>query len=127
MSELLNAAARAKTASFAMAALSEQTKNSALEAIAEALNERSAKIFDENKKDLDAAMKAELDGPLIKRLRFGAQKLAETTAEISSLISIEDPVGKVSLHTTLDEGLELYRVSCPIGVIGLFLRAGQTR
>ncbi|MCH4153340.1 MAG: glutamate-5-semialdehyde dehydrogenase [Saccharofermentans sp.] len=123
MSELLNAAARAKTASFAMAALSEQTKNSALEAIAEALNERSAKIFDENKKDLDAAMKAELDGPLIKRLRFGAQKLAETTAEISSLISIEDPVGKVSLHTTLDEGLELYRVSCPIGVIGVIFES----
>ena len=42
---------------------------------------------------------------------------------ISELIKLPDPLGKVQLARQLDEGLNLYRVSCPIGVIGIIFEA----
>ena len=36
---------------------------------------------------------------------------------------LEDPIGKTLLATELDEGLELFKVSCPIGVIGIIFES----
>jgi glutamate-5-semialdehyde dehydrogenase len=56
---------------------------------------------------------------LLKRLKFDENKIADVCAGIESLIKLEDPVGKTISGTELDKGLELYKVSCPIGVIGV--------
>lgn len=123
MSELLEKAAIAKQASFKLATLPSELKNKALEAIAAALEANRDSIFEANSADLKAAEDANLDKPIIKRLKFQDEKLKDAVAGIKSLITLEDPVGKVKLHTSLDDGLELYRVTCPIGVIGVIFES----
>jgi glutamate-5-semialdehyde dehydrogenase len=117
--DIRETAAGAKRASLALAAVATEVKNKALAEIAQALRERSAEIVAANKADLSEAQKNNLAGPLLKRLRFDEGKIGEVCAGIESLIRLEDPVGQVLEAMELDEGLELYKVSCPIGVIGV--------
>ena len=112
-------AAAAKSAAVRLAAVKTDVKNSALVQIAKALKQHSAEIVLANKEDLAAAEKNNLAAPLLKRLRFDEGKIAQTVAGIDSLIKLDDPVGKTITSSELDEGLELYKVSCPIGVIGV--------
>jgi len=109
----------AKSASIQLAAVKADVKNKALAEIARALKQHSAKIISANKKDLAAGKKNNLAAPLLKRLKFDESKIAETIASIDSLIKLDDPVGRTLSATELDAGLELYKVSCPIGVIGV--------
>ncbi|MCR5340652.1 MAG: glutamate-5-semialdehyde dehydrogenase [Saccharofermentans sp.] len=123
MSELIEKAKKAREASYSMALLTREQKDRALTAIADALNTGKDKIFEANAEDLRNADEANLEKPLIKRLKFADVKLADVTDGILSLKTLEDPVGKQTLHTTLDDGLELYRVTCPIGVIGVIFES----
>ena len=123
MSELIEKAKRAREASYSMALLTREQKDEALTAIADALNAEKSRIIEANKTDLNNAEAADLEKPLIKRLKFADEKIADVTAGILSLKTLEDPVGKQTLHTTLDDGLELYRVTCPIGVIGVIFES----
>lgn len=123
MSDLKTTAQMSKNASFMTALLDDKTKTKALEAVAEALLNNKEKIFEANKQDLDRSEAEGLEGPLLKRLRFDDHKLNDVVDGIRSLMNLEDPVGKIKLHTTLDDGLELYRVSCPIGVIGVIFES----
>lgn len=109
----------AKTASLRLAAAKTETKNAALTAIAKALDQRRADILAANEQDLATAEKADLAAPLLKRLKFDEAKLADVCAGIHSLIGLDDPVGRTLSAIELDTGLELYKVSCPIGVIGV--------
>ena len=123
MSDLYSKAVASKQASFKMALLNSDTKNKALEAVASALLADSKKIFEANEADLTRSEREGLEGPLMKRLRFDEHKLTDVVDGIRSLIGLEDPVGKIKLHTTLDDGLELYRVTSPIGVIGVIFES----
>jgi glutamate-5-semialdehyde dehydrogenase len=116
-------ASAAKAASIELAAVKTELKNGALAEIADALRRRGSEIVEANERDLAQAQKDSLAAPLLKRLRFGQGKIAEVCAGIESLIGLEDPVGKTTSATQLDEGLELYRVSCPIGVIGVIFES----
>ena len=112
-------AAAAKSASIRLAAVNTDIKNNALAEIAKALNQHSAEIIAANAEDISAAQKNNLAGPLLKRLKFAEGKITQTIAGIESLVKLDDPVGKTLAATELDAGLELYKVSCPIGVIGV--------
>jgi glutamate-5-semialdehyde dehydrogenase len=112
-------AAVAGSASIQLAVAMTDVKNNALAEIAKALKQHSAEIVSANKEDLVTAEKNNLAGPLLKRLKFDEGKIADVCAGIDSLIKIDDPVGKTITATELDKGLELYKVSCPIGVIGV--------
>jgi glutamate-5-semialdehyde dehydrogenase len=112
-------AAAAKAASIRLGAVKTEAKNAALTEIAKALQEHGAKIIQANQRDLEAAQTGGLPAPLLKRLKFDEGKLADVCAGIHSLIKLPDPVGKTLSAIEMDEGLELYRVSCPIGVIGV--------
>ena len=123
MSDLKTTAQMSKTASFTMALLDNETKTKALEAVACALLESRDRIFEANQKDLTRSEGEGLEGPLMKRLRFDEHKLNDVVDGIRSLQKLNDPVGEIKLHTTLDDGLELYRVTCPIGVIGVIFES----
>ena len=112
-------AQRAKQAAIVTASLSSQAKNDALAAVAQALRDRQDHIIQANQNDLRRAEKEQLAGPLLKRLRFDQAKLADTIAGIESLIKLEDPVGRTLRAVELDAALELYQVTCPIGVLGI--------
>ncbi|KPL23255.1 MAG: gamma-glutamyl phosphate reductase [Phycisphaerae bacterium SM1_79] len=120
---IIEIAAAAKVASIQLAAVKTDVKNKALAEIARALKDRTGDIVKANEKDLADAEKNNLSVPLLKRLKFDESKIAETIAGIESLIKLDDPVGKTLSATELDEGLELYKVSCPIGVIGVIFES----
>lgn len=109
----------ANDSSIKMAALSGEVKNNALLKIAEALKSNKDKIIAANNIDLKRSEEEKLASPLLKRLKFDEKKIDEVIEGIKSLIGLENPVGKTLLSTMLDEGLDLYKVSCPIGVIGI--------
>ena len=116
-------AAAARSASIQLAVVKTDVKNKALAEIAEALKQQSAEIISTNKEDLTAAEKNNLAAPLLKRLKFDEGKIADVCTGIDSLIKLDDPVGKTISATGLDEGLQLYKVSCPIGVIGVIFES----
>ncbi len=109
----------AKSASIRLAAVTTDSKNRALNEIANAIRQRSDDIISANQQDLSAAEKEHLAMPLLKRLKFDEGKIAQVIAGIESLITLDDPVGQTLSAIELDAGLELYKVSCPIGVIGV--------
>jgi glutamate-5-semialdehyde dehydrogenase len=117
------AAEKAKRAALVMQGLDTKTKNAALAAIKAALEKNRAEIFIDNQNDLARAEKEHLAAPLAKRLVFNEQKLAQTTAGIESLIGLPDPVGRTLSALELDEGLDLYKVACPIGVLGIIFES----
>jgi glutamate-5-semialdehyde dehydrogenase len=59
----------------------------------------------------------------LKRLRFDEDKINQACGGLASLIKLADPVGVTLSAMELDEGLELYKVSCPIGVIGVIFES----
>jgi len=113
----------AKEASIKLAAATTDVKNQALAAIKEQLKKHGDEILAANREDLAEAEKNNLAAPLLKRLKFDEAKLDVVCAGIESLIRLEDPVGKTLAATELDAGLELYKVSCPIGVIGVIFES----
>ena len=112
-------AAVAKTASIRLAAVEAGAKDNALARIAGAIRQNTDNIVAANEQDLSTAEKDNLAAPLLKRLTFDEGRIAQVIAGIESLIELDDPVGKTLAATELDAGLDLYKVSCPIGVIGV--------
>lgn len=110
-------------ASVKMAALSGEVKNNALLKISEALLANSNKIIEANQHDLERSEKDNLASPLLKRLKFDEKKLNDVVEGIKSLVSLEEPVGKTLFSNMLDDDLELFKVTCPIGVIGIIFES----
>jgi len=117
------AALAARHASIPLSAADTELKNRALQAIASALQANGDDILRANRKDLAQAAAVDLAGPLLKRLKFDEKKMADVIDGIHSLISLPDPVGTTTRATELDVGLELYQVTCPIGVIGVIFES----
>jgi glutamate-5-semialdehyde dehydrogenase len=113
----------AKAASIKLSAIESETKNIALGKIASALYENREKITAANKSDIERSTREGLSSPLLKRLLFDGKKILAAAEGIKSLIRLPDPVGRTLESTELDRGLELFRVSCPIGVIGIIFES----
>ncbi len=116
-------ARQAKAAAIELAAAGTDVKNRALANIARALETQTEAILAANQADLERAAREALAAPLLKRLRFDAAKIAEARAGLQSLIALDDPVGATLSATALDDNLTLYRVSRPIGVIGVIFES----
>ncbi len=120
-------AQEAKAASGRLAQLSTDAKNHALLTIARNLNEHAREIIQANEKDLNTAQTlveaGELSAASFARLKLNDAKLADMIEGLKQVAQLEDPVGKITLATELDEGLMLYRVNCPIGVIGVIFES----
>jgi len=113
----------ARTASRKLAAMPIEARNRALQAVAEALEAEQAAIETDNLTDLHAAKAASLAPPLLKRLAFDGAKIAECVDGIASLVALPDPIGTVQRRTELAPSLDLTRVSCPLGVVGIIFES----
>lgn len=114
---------KASDASVKMAAANGDSKNKALVEIAAALAANKARILAANENDLKRSEQEKLAAPLLKRLKFDEKKLNDVIEGIKSLITLENPTGKTMFSTILDDGLELFKVTCPIGVIGIIFES----
>ncbi|KDQ51030.1 hypothetical protein JAAARDRAFT_41492 [Jaapia argillacea MUCL 33604] len=94
----------------------------ALQEIRKELEASKDAILLANNKDLEAAQ-AEVDAgrmsaSLLKRLDLGkADKWDSMLQGVSDVAALPDPTGNVTYASELDDNLDLYRVSCPIGVL----------
>ncbi|MCL2545121.1 MAG: glutamate-5-semialdehyde dehydrogenase [Clostridia bacterium] len=123
MTDMLELARAAKKAAIHLAATPHEARGAALLAFAETLRARQEEIFAANAADVEQARAEEFDGPLLKRLRFDAAKLGEVLEGIAALAELPDPIGMTQRATELSPGLNLYRVACPIGVIGVIFES----
>ena len=123
MSSMKEVAAKMKMAAPMLAVSSCEQRDAALRAVKDALINNQELIFEANHKDMDAAEKNGIAPAVMKRLKFNEGKLLDVCNGIEQLLTLEDPLGKVSLARELDKGLSLFRVSCPIGVIGIIFEA----
>lgn len=117
----------AKEASLKIADISTELKNKALNKIADEIELHKEEIFDANKTDLEAAESLVESGELTKstfnRLKLDGNKMRDMVQGIRDIASLEDPVNKKLLVRELDSDLTLYKVSCPIGVLGIIFEA----
>jgi len=127
MSQLTIDIKKAKSDTLVLAALDAETKNSALEKMAKALDENRKKILEANAKDISNAErmeeKGELSGSLVKRLKVTDEKITGMIDGIKDVIKLEDPVGETISTLKLDEGLILYQIKCPIGMLGVIFES----
>lgn len=127
MNDFIEIAKKAKEASLKTASLSDEIKNKALNAIADAIEKAKDEIFEANKMDLALAEplveKDELSKATFNRLKLDENKMRDMIAGIREIAQLPDPVNKKLFVRELDEGLTLYKVSCPIGVLGIIFEA----
>lgn len=120
-------AQEAKLASYTLASLSTLEKNQALKAFADKLEENKLLILQENAKDLEEAKtlldSGEINQSTFNRLKLDDNKMRDMIKGIRDVKKLEDPVNKKLWAMGMDTGLDLYRVSCPIGVIGVIFEA----
>ena len=120
-------AQEARAASRALAVASAETRNRALAAIARAIEQNEEKILDANARDMaagaDLVEQGELDMPLLKRLDLSGRKFSATVEMVRSVQAQPDPLGQTQSALELDDQLSLYRVTVPIGVIGVIFES----
>lgn len=125
--EFENIAKSAKTASLEIADISTDLKNKALNEIADAIEMRKNEIFEANAADLKDAEKLLENGELSKasfnRLKLDDNKMRDMIQGIRDIAKLDDPVNKKLFVRELDTDLTLYKVSCPIGVLGIIFEA----
>jgi glutamate-5-semialdehyde dehydrogenase len=120
---IIELAQAVKESSFHLAATSHEIRNCALLRVAQLLDDNKELIFRANKLDLEEAEKQQMADPILSRLKFDHHKLQDVIEGILSLSKMEDPLNKILLKRTLDEGLLLEKITCPIGVIGVIFES----
>ena len=120
-------AAEGRRAARQLAATSGARRNAALESIARALGAQKERILAANQADLKAAeemvARGELASPLVKRLNLQGSKFSDVVAMVRSVEAQPDPLGCTQSAMELHRGLELFRISVPIGVIGVIFES----
>lgn len=111
---------KVKAASKELALISDDRKNEILLAVADAIIKRKGELLEENKKDLSRMDKG---NPLYDRLQLTDKRLEGIAADMRHVATLENPLGKVQKHKTLENGLVLTRISVPFGVIGVIYEA----
>ena len=113
----------ARKASRKLAILSNETRKSALLAIADALEADHQRILSANAQDCVLAERLVSSGKmtqaLFSRLRIKEDGIAEMAARVREVANLPDPLGKQLAATEMDQGLTLYKESCPLGVIAV--------
>ena len=116
-------AEEARAASGALAQTSADERNGALASMAAALRSHAAAIVEANGCDMDAARKAGTKEGLLDRLMLDEGRVEAMAAALEDLVALPDPLGAVQQKRTLESGIELQRVSVPLGVVAVVYEA----
>jgi glutamate-5-semialdehyde dehydrogenase len=128
MSEAVRALAQAaKQAARCVASSSMEQRNQVLQDVARALERSAPEILAANAQDVaeaePALRRGEISKALIDRLKLSPQKLQSMIDGVRAVVALPDPIGRVLDRIELDEGLELEKVSCPLGLLAVIFEA----
>ena len=127
MSNVIEIAKKAKEASIFALQMSTKIKNDALYKIADAINLNKNKIILANNFDLNNAKslleKGKITQSAYNRLKLDENKLRDMIQGVRDIAALEDPINKVIWEKDIAQGINLKKVSCPIGVIGVIFEA----
>lgn len=125
--QFLEIAKNAKKAAIKAQSLSDEIKNLALVSVSKELDKHKNEIFEANKLDLKNAEEllknGEISQAMFNRLKLDENKMRDMIQGLVDISKLENPVNKKIFTRELDKGLTLYKVSCPIGVLGIIFEA----
>lgn len=110
----------ASLAAPALASTSLEKRNQTILKFAEILDSRRAEILEANAKD---ALNKDAVEFKSGRMAIDNSKIDTVIAGCKALVAMKDPLGAIDFAKELDKDLRLYRVTCPIGVIGIIFEA----
>ena len=113
----------AKAAARELAVLDSVTKDAALVAVADALEERTPEILEANARDLEAGREAGLSAALMDRLALDAGRVAAIARGVRAIVALPDPVGEVIDGSRFANGLQMRKVRVPLGVVAVVYEA----
>lgn len=116
---MLNMGIAAKAAAKQLAVASSQAKDTALREAAKSLRDQSAKIIEANALDMAAGQEKGLKGSFLDRLQLDEQRIEAMAVGLEAIADLADPVGKALAHWQQPNGLDISRISTPLGVIGV--------
>ncbi len=126
-SSVASIAARARKASRALAQLSADARNEVLLAIAAAIEANARRILEANERDCRAAESevaaGKMTSAMLARLKVTERGIAQMATQIREVARLDDPLGRRLSAMELDDGLVLYKESCPFGVIGVIFES----
>ncbi|NUS51823.1 MAG: glutamate-5-semialdehyde dehydrogenase, partial [Nocardioidaceae bacterium] len=108
---------------YELAVATRATKDAALHAMADALEERAGEVLDANAGDVEAARAAATSEALVDRLTLDEGRVRGMADGLRQVAGLPDPVGEVVRGSTLANGLELRQVRVPFGVVGIIYEA----
>lgn len=108
----------AKQSSRRLCAADTETKNRALEMMADVVIESADKIITENARDMEAA-KGKISDVMLDRLMLNRDRIKAMAAGIREVAALADPVGRELETVTRSNGLKITKVSVPMGVIAI--------
>jgi glutamate-5-semialdehyde dehydrogenase len=110
---------RARKASRAMARASGDQKNQALLHIANLVRQKADEIQRVNAVDVERAKANGQDAAFIDRLTMTPKTIETMALGLEQIVSLEDPIGKITALTKQASGIELGQMRVPLGVIGI--------
>ncbi len=116
-------ALKARTASRTLSIATGAERKAALEAIAKAIESRSAEILAANELDMASARKDQMHPQMQDRLLLTPERIASIAGGARQVAALPDPLGITLRESTLSNGLELKQISVPFGVIGMVYEA----
>jgi len=119
MSGVRELAQRAKRASRVLAQLGTKEKNSLLMGMADELKAQEKVIYKANQEDVAAARSAGTSGALLDRLELTEKRFREMVEGVQHVAQLPDPVGEVIKKWNRPNGLEIFKIRVPLGLIGI--------
>lgn len=113
----------AKAAAAPLAQTSADVRNNALAAMAAALRANRVDVLAANAQDMDAARAAGTQESLLDRLMLDETRIEAMAGALEELVALPDPLGRVQEQRTLESGIQLTRVSVPLGVVAVVYEA----
>ena len=123
MTEVIRLAKAAKEASYVLALASTALKNSAVAAIADAIEEKCGEILAANAEDVAAARENGISESLVDRLKLSEKRIYAIAAAVREVCALDDPIGKKDGGCVRPNGLNITRVRVPLGVVGMIYEA----
>ena len=114
---------KAKEAEKTLMIATTEQKNKALKYIAQALIENADEIIQANTIDLENGKNNGMSEAMLDRLKLEKDRIKGMAKGVEDVVLLPDPVGRVLSETTRPNGLNIKKVSTPLGVIGVIFEA----